>query len=219
MECGWDSNTIAPWDQQEDFSIEHFQTPEQCQQLCLQRSACRAYRVDGVSNTYCEIFNVGLGVNASHVINPTRSGTQWWDRNCQQHVPAPCRTGGSGPSRTAAPPDSPVTPTNAPTPMLTTGTVLYSGSPTSATTGGSVPTVTPPAHLHLAKRDAPFPPYLEDLSYAWSSVYMIPACSCVISSAGEPQLVTTTMTATEWTSHTVSVLCFLNDFSSWLTGL
>lgn len=76
----------------------------------------------------------------------------------------------------------------------------------TATAGASVPSITPPARL--AKRDAPFPPYLEDLSYAWSSVYMIPACSCVISSAGEPQLVTTTKTATEWTGYTVSFLCF-----------
>lgn len=38
---------------------------------------------------------------------------------------------------------------------------------------------------------------------------MVPACSCVVSFAGEPQLVTTTKTATEWTAYTVSFYIFL----------
>lgn len=214
MECGWDSNTIAPIDQQEDFSIEHFQTPEQCQQICLQRSACRAYRIDGNTTAdtavYCEIFNLGLGVNASHVRNPTPGGSQWWDRNCQMHVPKPCRgrgSGSGGPTRTT----NGTTSTSVGPPVLTTETASYPGTATvnisTTTTGALAPSITPPARL--AKRDAPFPPYLEDLSYAWSSVYMVPACSCVVSFAGEPQLVTTTKTATEWTAYTVSFYIFL----------
>ncbi|KAF1846658.1 uncharacterized protein K460DRAFT_406852 [Cucurbitaria berberidis CBS 394.84] len=188
MECGWDSNTIAPLDQQEDHSIEHFQTPEECQQLCLERKACKAYRIDGKTNTYCEIFNVGLGKNASNVINPTPNGNQWWDRNCGEHVPTPCRLGGTASRRTPPPNLNPGVPV---TPSLVVLTTDAHPATASITPG--------PA---LAKRDTPFPPYLKDLSYPWSSMYMIPACSCIVSSAGEPVASTTVMTATKWTSST-----------------
>lgn len=88
MTCGLDSNIIAPIDQGEDWSIEHYYNPEECQQVCLDHPLCKAYRVDGSAEKgwHCEIFNVGLGVNGSNVIS-AKPGTQWWDRNCQEHVP------------------------------------------------------------------------------------------------------------------------------------
>lgn len=57
MECGWDTNTIAPIDQGEDYSIEHYYNPEECQQVCLEHPLCRAYRVDGsdANGWSCEI--------------------------------------------------------------------------------------------------------------------------------------------------------------------
>ncbi|KAF2649219.1 hypothetical protein K491DRAFT_211776 [Lophiostoma macrostomum CBS 122681] len=89
MECGWDTNTIAPAEQGEDWSIEHGYNPTECQQICLEHSGCKAYRIDGsdASGYHCEIFNVGLGVNGTNLISPTAKGTQWWDRDCQAHIP------------------------------------------------------------------------------------------------------------------------------------
>ena len=89
MECGWDTNTVAPIEQGQDWSIERFQKPEECHQVCLQKSACRAYRIDGSAQDswQCEIFNVGIGSNGKNLINPTPNGTHWWDRNCPNHLP------------------------------------------------------------------------------------------------------------------------------------
>jgi hypothetical protein len=86
MECGYDSNTVAPIEQGQDWSVEKYYNSTECQQICLGKSECRAYRLqDG--NFGCEIFNVGLGKGAKNVINPTPAGSQWWDRNCQKHAP------------------------------------------------------------------------------------------------------------------------------------
>jgi hypothetical protein len=57
---------------------------------------------------------------------------------------------------------------------------------------------------NIAKRDAPLPPYMSDLAYFWSSIYLAPACSCLITSAKPATLSTTTLTRTVWTSSTVS---------------
>jgi hypothetical protein len=46
----------------------------------------------------------------------------------------------------------------------------------------------PKPRAAIAKRDIPFPPYLSDLSYVYSSVYVTPACSCLITSALPPVL-------------------------------
>lgn len=145
-----------------------------------------------------------------NVISPTPNGNQWWDRNCQQHVPSPCRSSASAsrlpPAPTPHPPS--IVPTISSPIILTTDGPSLPTVPTSPlspeVSSPAAPSITPRAVL--AKRDAPFPPYLSDLSYAWSSVYMIPACSCIVSSAGQPVLSTTTKTATEWTSSTVSFI-------------
>ncbi|KAF2265762.1 hypothetical protein CC78DRAFT_567339 [Lojkania enalia] len=193
MVCGVDSNTIAPIDQGEDWSIEHYYNPEECQQVCLDHPLCKAYRVDGSpqSGWNCEIFNVGLGVNASHVINPTIPGTQWWDRNCQQHIPGPCRARAvrtaapiqiEGDVEPTAPAENPAVPTPA-EPLIT-----------------PEPTLVPRADI--VKRSAELPDYMSDLSYFWSYVYLTPACSCLITSALPPVPSTTTSTVTRWTSST-----------------
>jgi hypothetical protein len=86
MECGWNSNTIAPLDQGEDWSIEHYYNNTECQQVCLEHPNCKAYRLqDGI--TGCDIFNVALGAGGSNIISATPSGSQWWDRDCQKHIP------------------------------------------------------------------------------------------------------------------------------------
>jgi hypothetical protein len=86
MECGWDSNTIAPLDQGEDWSIEHYYNNTECQQVCLDHPNCKAYRLqDGI--TGCDIFNVALGAGGSNIISATPSGSQWWDRDCQKYIP------------------------------------------------------------------------------------------------------------------------------------
>lgn len=92
MTCGIDNpNIVAPEDQQEDWSIEHWVDPEQCLQTCLERDYCKAYRITGnaVDGWYCENFGLGLGVNGSNVISAS-AGTVWWDRNCQVHLPVSC---------------------------------------------------------------------------------------------------------------------------------
>lgn len=91
MECGWDTNTVAPIEQGEDWSIEPFHNPEECQQVCLEHPLCKAYRIDDAT-WRCEIFNVGIGKNASNLRNPTPNGSQWFDRDCQKHIPVNAAT-------------------------------------------------------------------------------------------------------------------------------
>lgn len=196
MECGWDSNTVAPIDQGEDWSIEHYYNNTECQQICLERSACKAYRLqDGVSG--CEIFNVGLGKGASNVRNPTPHGSQWWDRNCQTHVPGACKTSAVG---TATPP---ITTPGQTTPPEPTAPSAAPSQPLITSAPTAIPRAEP---ANIAKRDAPLPPYMSDLEYYWSNIYVAPACSCLISSAPSPTSSTTTTTYTSWTSHTVSLV-------------
>ena len=170
QECGWDTNTIAPDKQQEDWSIsdEGISTPEECHQACLSRPACKAYRWDDRSGNPCEIFNVGLGRGGANLINPTKGGSEWWDRGCQAHLPAGCKkaTATGQPSKRTVPraakpvpADAVITPAPVPAPEVVR------------------------AEPALAKRDAPLPPYMQDLEYYYSKLYVAPACSCIISSA------------------------------------
>lgn len=192
MECGYDSNTIAPIEQGEDWSIEHAIPPTECQQVCLEHSACKAYRVDGSDQKgwNCEIFNVGLGKNASNVINATPKGTQWWDRNCQQHVFDACKTAPALPN--AAP--------FIPTPAVALQPIITPAPPA-------------PPYAALAKRDAPLPPYMSDLSYFWSGVYLTPACSCIITSALPATLKTSTQVVTKW----IASVTVYSTYEDWFT--
>ncbi|KAF2690429.1 hypothetical protein K458DRAFT_103184 [Lentithecium fluviatile CBS 122367] len=196
MECGWDSNTVAPIEQGEDWSIEHYYNPEECQQVCLEHKLCRAYRIDGNTQNgwSCEIFNVGLGRNASNVINPTASGSQWWDRNCLAHIPTACRQSTRTPPPISTTISDPAIVTDPTDPTATTSTPA-SARPTITTAPTAVP-------RGLSKRDAPLPPYMSDLSYFWSGMYLTPACSCLISSALPPAKSTSTRTVTSWTAST-----------------
>ncbi|KAF2735003.1 hypothetical protein EJ04DRAFT_563824 [Polyplosphaeria fusca] len=210
--CGLDSNIIAPIDQGEDWSIEHYYNPEECQQVCLEHPLCKAYRIDGSEEKGwgCEIFNVGLGVNGSNVIS-AKPGTQWWDRNCQQHIPTPCKAGtaptGAGAVTSAdgqaSTPIVPrrLNPLHPRAPIITPAPIL--------------PRRAAPVEERavLEKRDAPLPPYMEDLSYFWSSVYLTPACSCLITSALPPTLKTTIPTVTKWTSSTT----VSSTYEDWFT--
>ncbi|KAH7130458.1 hypothetical protein B0J11DRAFT_252449 [Dendryphion nanum] len=200
MECGWDTNTIAPIEQGEDWSIEHYYNPEECQQVCLERDACRAYRIDGSAQRgwNCEIFNVGLGANGTNLISPTPNGKQWWDRNCQKHIPAPCR-GVRAPAPTPTPHIQPV-PTakrNLPNEVRAIPT----------------PAVAPRAENGLSKRDVPLPDYLSDLEYFWSKIYVEPACSCLINSALPKTVKTTTTTYTKWIATTTSSTTYEDIFT------
>lgn len=194
MECGWDTNTIAPDSQGEDWSIsdDGISTPEECHQACLSRPACKAYRWDSRSGNPCEIFNVGLGRGGANLINPTPSGSEWWDRGCQAHLPAGCKKASA------------------------TGRPVRRNAVRAARPAPADAVITPAPEVvrvegaGLAKRDAPLPPYLEDLEYFYSKLYVTPACSCIISSAPKPVGRNTTTTFTRYTATVVSL--FLLSF-------
>ncbi|ORY18993.1 hypothetical protein BCR34DRAFT_582557 [Clohesyomyces aquaticus] len=203
MECAWSNpNIIAPLDQGEDWSIERGEIPNdtECQQICLQHPACKAYWVNGPYS--CEIFNVGLGVNASNVISASKGGNpQWWDRNCPDHVPTECKKPSMLPTRTPA--------------RTTIATPPTSAKPTKLVAKNPVPrqpVITPAPQLK--KRIADPPDFLSsDLAYFWSSVYYIPACSCLITSAIPPTKSTTTVTRTSWTDSTT----VYTTYEDWFT--
>ncbi|KAF2020012.1 hypothetical protein BU24DRAFT_131256 [Aaosphaeria arxii CBS 175.79] len=207
MECGWDTNTVAPIEQGEDWSIEHFISPEECHQVCLQRSSCKAYRIDGTGpgSWYCEIFNVGLGKNGANLRNPTPSGSQWWDRSCPTHLPAGCKPA-QAPETTVpiltSPPPTPSPASKQASPV--------SPIPTPA------PTLPPRQNAALAKRTTRLPEFLTDLEYYWSSIFLLPACTCIISSASPGTLKTTTTTFTSWTGSTTVTTTF-EDIFTWTT--
>ena len=199
MECGWDTNTIAPDRQGQDWSVadDGISTPEECHQACLTRSACKAYRWDAKQGLPCEIFNVAIGPGGANLISPTARGSQWWDRNCAAHLPSGCKKSSAtgSPSKSKRIPRAAVP---APAHPLITAAPL------------PVPELLArkPA---LAKRDTPLPPYMEDLSYYWSSVYLTPACSCIISSAAAPVPSNTTTTYTKYTATEVRLRCKLDS--------
>lgn len=190
MECGWDTNTIAPDRQGQDWSVadDGISTPEECHQACLTRSSCKAYRWDAKQGLPCEIFNVGIGPGGANLINPTSRGTQWFDRACANHLPAGCKkTSATGAPAKRAPRAAKPAPAH---PVIT-----------------AAPVPAPELVAHepaLGKRDAPLPPYMEDLQYFWSSVYITPACSCIISSAAKPVPSNTTTTYTKYSTTFVS---------------
>lgn len=62
----------------------------------------------------------------------------------------------------------------------------------------------PTPRAALKKRTTPFPPYFADLEYLWSSVWVTPACSCIISSALPPVPSSTTKTVTRYYRTEVS---------------
>lgn len=244
---------------------------EECQQACLRRPACKAYRWDASIGNPCAIFNVGIGPNAAHLISPTPSGTQWFDRDCQVHAPAGCTSApypysnataistpavvaALDPDITAAPVETPGVPVGVfgapvqaqpalpivpnppslseilkyflpPAVLQGLGTPLPPLPPLPAIPGlnaalpsakrdalpeaeaNPAPAIAPvPQHVQaLAKRGAPFPSYFADLSYVWSSVYVTPACSCIITSALPPVPSTTTTTTTRYNATVVSL--------------
>ncbi|KAF1969657.1 hypothetical protein BU23DRAFT_652387 [Bimuria novae-zelandiae CBS 107.79] len=203
MECGWDTNTIAPIEQGQDWSVadEGISSVEECHQACLERDACRAYRWDGKSGIPCEIFNVGIGPNGANLLNPTPSGSQWWDRACQSHLPAGCKE-----TSATAPPSKRVVHAAKPAPAQPIIT--------------AAPVVAPEAVARapaLAKRDASFPEYMSDLTYFWSSLYVTPACSCIISSAQPPVPSNTTTTFTKYTATVSTTETTVDPFTVTVT--
>ncbi|KAK3203002.1 hypothetical protein GRF29_154g1463753 [Pseudopithomyces chartarum] len=160
MECGWDTNTIAPDRQGQDWSVadDGISTPEECHQACLTRSSCKAYRWDAKQGLPCEIFNVGIGPGGANLINPTSRGNQWFDRACANHLPAGCKkTSATGAPAKRAPHAAKPAPAH---PVIT-----------------AAPVPAPELVAHepaLGKRDAPLPPYMEDLQYFWSTAHCAP---------------------------------------------
>ncbi|KAL5384607.1 hypothetical protein PMIN02_009191 [Paraphaeosphaeria minitans] len=78
----------------------------------------------------------------------------------------------------------------------------------------SPPRPTPRA---LAKRSIPFPPYFADLNYIWSSVWVTPACSCIISSALPPVPSRTTRTITRHNATVVITTTTVDPFTITIT--
>ncbi|KAF2451210.1 hypothetical protein P171DRAFT_696 [Karstenula rhodostoma CBS 690.94] len=155
MECGWDSNTISPIEQGLDGSVlnDGIASAEECHQACLQRPACRAYRWDGKIGNPCAIFNVGIGPNAAHLINPTPGGTQWWDRNCPVDIPAGCTLGRYPYSNaTAVPPQAIAPATPSALPIITPAPVATPGAVASA--------LSPPEVPHVPVQGLPPPPVI-----------------------------------------------------------
>ncbi|KAF2742225.1 hypothetical protein M011DRAFT_291215 [Sporormia fimetaria CBS 119925] len=222
MECGWDSNTVAPWDQGQDWSVEKGYNAEECQQICLSKPGCKAYRLqDGKSN--CEIFNVGLGKGAKNVVNPTPSGSQWWDRNCQKHAPVgvsavPEDSGLSAdviqtPCAAKAGENAPPAPT---APAAALRAVRKAAAPAQPVVR-SIPTPFPGAEAAAVQKrgvdELPLPKHLDDLNYYWDYIFVEPACSCIVSSVLPPTSATSTTTLTSWKS-TVTVSA---TFEDWFT--
>ncbi|PVH75180.1 hypothetical protein DL98DRAFT_14703 [Cadophora sp. DSE1049] len=219
MTCGISNpNIVAPEDQQEDWTIEHYYNPEQCQQVCLQHEGCKAYRVtrvppDDPEGWNCEIFNLGLGVNGSNVISASK-GDQWWDRNCGEHLPTECKSTSAtvkATSLTAVETHGSLIPTP-PKPTFaisqpTRSSILGISAPAPAPTPG--PTLLPPNAL--IKRSDPFPDFLSDIDNFYSYPYVLAACSCLITSGLPPVLSTTTFTVTEWNA-TTTVSTTFNDY-------
>ncbi|KAF1993380.1 hypothetical protein P154DRAFT_582865 [Amniculicola lignicola CBS 123094] len=213
MECGLGNpNIIAPADQEEDWSIEHYYNPTECQQVCLEHPLCKAYYITGSEQEgwHCEIFNKGLGPNGSNVISASTGGSkQWWDRNCQEHKPTQCIAGAAKtgtPAKTTAKTKS----SKKPKPTMTKRGALAHPAITPA------PVLVPRAgEAHMAKRDATLPGYLSELvpNNWWSYVYVTPACSCLITSALPPVPSTTTRTVTSWTTTTT----VYETYEDWFT--
>ncbi|KAH7323531.1 hypothetical protein BKA65DRAFT_70605 [Rhexocercosporidium sp. MPI-PUGE-AT-0058] len=222
MTCGISNpNIVAPEDQQEDWTIEHFYNPEECQQVCLQHDGCKAYRVTRIPPEdpvawNCEIFNLGLGVNGSNVVSASK-GDQWWDRNCGEHLPTECQST-QLPIMVTGSPAIPTYATSIPTITKSTFDIsLPTISWIQKTFPPPAPTPAPallPRHK-LTKRDGqPFPDFLTDIDNFYSYPYVLAACSCLISSGLPPLLSTTTFTATEWNATTVTNLAVFATVST-----
>ncbi|KAG4437320.1 hypothetical protein IFR05_007216 [Cadophora sp. M221] len=224
MACGISNpNIVAPEDQQEDWTIEHLYSPEECQQVCLQREGCKAYRVMRVPPEdpiawNCEIFNLGLGVNGSNVVSASK-GDQWWDRNCGEHLPTECI---SNKLSVLLIPSPVIQPSTTPIPTLTKSTFDIS-QPTSLSIQNTVPPPDPTPgptllpHHGLTKRDGPFPDFLSDVDNFYSYPYVLAACSCLISSGLPPVLSTTTFTITKWNATTTVSTTFEDYFTVTVT--
>ncbi|KAF2473768.1 uncharacterized protein BDR25DRAFT_341045 [Lindgomyces ingoldianus] len=213
MECGWSNpNIIAPLDQGEDWSIEHYYNSTECQQVCLEHPACKAYRVENADQggSNCEIFNVGIGVNGSNVISASKGGVpQWWDRDCPDHAPTECKKG-KLPTATPAKTTNPSTSRPKPTTVSAKHPVPRQPEITPAP---QIEKIVPREAMNLQKRIEPVPNYMSDLEYFWSSIYLIPACSCLITSAKPPTRSTTTSTVTSWTASTT----VYTTYEDWFT--
>ncbi|KAF2676467.1 hypothetical protein K458DRAFT_437246, partial [Lentithecium fluviatile CBS 122367] len=190
MECGYDDdyNSNTDWggldcpESPDGFCeilgrYDPYLTREECQQKCLNDERCKSYQYGWIAEIPCRLFNVGLGKNASHVHHPTPSGSMFWDRNCQNHVPEGCSKGAE---RTEAP------------------------QMQIATVPDLQPVVTAaPIPRGLQKRDdnwTHIPDYLSWLIY-WDGVTAFTKpCSCLITSARPPAPGTTTTTVTKYTS-------------------
>ncbi|KAF2176926.1 hypothetical protein K469DRAFT_697626 [Zopfia rhizophila CBS 207.26] len=183
MECGWNSNVSRPIEQEQDWSINPFyNNPQECHQVCLEHPRCRAYRVARRGNLVwsCDIYNKGLGENASMLVSSSR-GTQWYDRNCDDHAPTECISG-----------------------TFPTGTLETRAEPAQFRQPLITPAAQPVAREAqspaLVKRDVPPPPYMSDIDPFESFAIVSPACSCLITSGAPESTSTSTATISRFTS-------------------
>lgn len=171
-------------------------TAEKCHQLCLERPSCKAFNWDNINrfigDPACRLYNVSLGQNGTNINGPHVSPTespQWWDRNCQTHLPTDCARSASK--------------TIAPEMQITAAPNFV---PREVPTITDAPSDDEVGQQDLLRRDpgeVSIPSYIYWLVYPFATKYLTPACSCAITSARPPVSATKTLTFSTYTSKTV----------------